>query len=131
MLRYAFYCLLKKQDTPQAIAVFTQAAKYRAIYVNFVVCLALIIADLHFLKMPGDPWWRALGAAVITYFILFISIGPIVTTLAILASLLIGLLVDKLFIEPLAWALQRAPANVKIITLLLLLVGFHFDFLTS
>jgi hypothetical protein len=69
-------------------------------------------------------------------FLLMFTTGlvmPVFVLIMTVAWLGLGVIVDAVLIEPIALALDRPALDriVKIGALLLLLIGFHFDFLTS
>lgn len=65
--------------------------------------------------------------------IYFGVVCPLITLLLIASGALIGLLVDVLLIEPIAWVLERPSLDriAKLSGLFFFIVGFHFDLLTS
>lgn len=60
-------------------------------------------------------------------------VGPIIITSFIVLPMIILLCVDALFVEPVAWVLERQSLDklIKTGSLTLLIVGFHFDLLAS
>lgn len=99
---------------------------------NYTICLLLTlliiaIADLFVLG------WAFPIEFVIIYIGLLISVAPLLTVLSVVSFTFLGLLINTLLIKPVAWILEH-PAldrDTKIASLLLLLVGFHFELLAS
>ena len=62
-----------------------------------------------------------------------IFIAPIVTVVIFTSMSLIGLLIDTVLIEPIALVLDREYLDklVKVVGILMLIIGFHFDLLSS
>lgn len=65
--------------------------------------------------------------------IVYFFISPLAIVLVVSLPLLILLSTDILMIEPLAWLLERQSLDklIKAGSILLLLIGFHFDLLAS
>ena len=105
---------------------------FKANIVNLFTCLALILLGIY-LVWPYWPWWLILLSAVLGYLVFLVSLSPIVTVLVLFIFTLGGLVIDSLLIEPLAWMIERQDIDkwVKIGSLLLFLLGFHFDLLSS
>lgn len=109
-----------------------ETSKYKADNVNLLVCLFATVITLYLLWEYLD-WWMIIILAIISYSLFLITISPILTVFVILFFSGIGALVDFILIEPLAWCLERKHIDkwVKIISVILLIVGFHFDLLAS
>lgn len=99
---------------------------------NYLVSFALTVLIMFLIK-PQQTGWVFLLEAVIIFGCLLISISPIVTVLTIMFLILLGLLINAIFIRPLAWTLENPSLDrfTKIASLLLLLIGFHFELLAS
>ena len=99
----------------------------------FAIAAILFIAvGVRFKEHTGSWVLGVLGALV------FVAVGGIffvpMIAFAILGSLAaLGAVFDALAIEPLAWLLERDEFDrwVKVTSLALLLIGFHFDLLIS
>jgi hypothetical protein len=79
----------------------------------------------------GD--WKTLGIHAAGALFLMGLLGPFCVALLIIALAMLGLLLDLAIIEPVARVFDRdAPDRlIKIGSLLLLVLGFHFDLLAS
>jgi hypothetical protein len=100
--------------------------------VNYLTC-SLLTACIVWFYYLDKAWYVIIIAAAIAYFLLLLTLSPIVTFILVVSYLLLGLLVDSLLIEPLAWMLERESFDrvIKVVSLLLLATGFHFDLLAS
>lgn len=65
--------------------------------------------------------------------VLRITVVPFITIAVVVLVMGFGTVIDLFFIESMAWLLDRPQLDkwIKLVALLLLLIGFHFDFLTS
>lgn len=99
---------------------------------NYFVSFLLTIAIIFSIKLQYTGW-IFLMAAVIIFSCLLVSIAPIITVLTIITLIGIGLILNSVFIKPLAWTLEHPSLDrfTKIISLLFLLIGFHFELLSS
>ena len=77
--------------------------------------------------------WKTFLQGFLIFMLNFAIIGPIFTIIVIASFTILGLALDMLVIEPFAWVLDRPALDrlVKFVSLLLLIVGFHFDLLAS
>ena len=82
---------------------------------------------------PQQAGWIVLIEAAIIFACLLVSISPIITVLTIVVLILLGLLINSIFVKPLAWTLENPSLDrlTKIASLFLLLIGFHFELLAS
>ncbi len=99
---------------------------------NFVVMpLAGVIVGI--IVGLSSGWWSGLVAGFFVLVMGFFTIGPILTTSIIITVMIAATLLDLLFIEPLAWTLEHKHLGtiIKVASVILLLLGFHFDFLAS
>ena len=129
MFTYAF---LTGSGTPAEKAALQRTSQYYPNKINVFVGMVVTGIGWYFLR-NGFAWWLQLIAVLIGYCIAIVTLSPIVTIVSILLLLSLGVLVDSLIIEPTAWILERPALDrwTKVLALLLLLIGFHFDFLTS
>ena len=98
---------------------------------NFVVCAPLSVAIAGLVRQNWS--WGTFAKAALIYPVVFLSVSPVVTALVVFGVIALGLLVDTLVFEPLAWVLDRDAVErwIKVTSVLLLLTGFHFDLLAS
>ncbi|MGB3491584.1 MAG: hypothetical protein WBA57_02565 [Elainellaceae cyanobacterium] len=99
---------------------------------NHVICFLLtvfiiIAAKLYFFG------WDFLIEFTLIYVCLLISVAPLFTVFSVISLTLCGLAINTFFIKPIAWVLEHPSLDrsTKIASLLLLLVGFHFELLAS
>ncbi|HEY9621732.1 MAG TPA: hypothetical protein V6C78_15330 [Crinalium sp.] len=99
---------------------------------NYLVCFLLTAVVIVSLKLQPTGW-NFLVEAMIIFGCLLVSVSPLVTVLVMVAFTVFGLTVDAVFIKSLAWVLEHPALDqlTKIASLLLLLVGFHFELLAS
>ncbi|PSN17972.1 hypothetical protein C7271_14950 [filamentous cyanobacterium CCP5] len=100
---------------------------------NYLVCLLLTGLIVHTAELYAANWGALLVEFAIIYGCLVVSIAPLFTVLAIIGLTTLGLATNSLIIKPIAWFLEHPSLDrfTKIISLLLLLVGFHFELLAS
>lgn len=100
--------------------------------INMFLPLALLVAGLY-VFWDSLPWWGLLISAFFSLAFLGTVICPIFTLLLIAIALLLGLAVDTLILEPAAWIMTCPTVDrwVKFFSVFLLLIGFHFDLLSS
>lgn len=99
---------------------------------NYAVCLLLTILIVVTADLFAFGWIFPVEFVVI-YIGLLVSIAPLLTVLSVVSLTFLGLLINTILIKPVAWVLEH-PAldrDTKIASLLLLLVGFHFELLAS
>jgi hypothetical protein len=72
-------------------------------------------------------------ATLAAFFLLLTVVCPILVLGCVGFLALIGLLLDVLLIEPVAWLLERDKLDrwIKLFAFILLITGFHFDFLAT
>lgn len=99
---------------------------------NYLISFILTIFVVLLIN-PQQAGWIVLIEAAIIFACLLVSISPIITVLAILVLILFGLLLNSIFVKPLAWTLENPSLDrfTKIASLFLLLIGFHFELLAS
>jgi hypothetical protein len=120
------------KGSKEIAAAINVTQTFKADNLNFLVCLALTVTGVYW-AWPHMTWWQIPIVLVGWYCSLLVTLSPIVTILLLFVFAFGGLLLDSLLIEPLAWMIERRHIEkwVKIISVLLLLVGFHFDLLSS
>ncbi len=93
--------------------------------------LAAFIA-LYEIWMANLLWWQFILMALLMIFVMF-AISPLLAIMGVLVIGLLGFIIDRMFIRPIASALmQPTPEKfVKVVSLVLLIAGFHFDILAS
>lgn len=99
---------------------------------NYLISLFLTIFLVLSIN-PQQAGWVVLIEAAVIFACLLVSISPIVTVLVIVVLILLGLLINSIFVKPLAWTLENPSLDrlTKIASLFLLLIGFHFELLAS
>lgn len=99
---------------------------------NYFICF-LLTAGVVFLTNLQQVGWVFLIEALVIFYCLLVSISPLLTVFAITSFTITGLVINALFIKSLAWVLEHPALDqfTKIASLLLLLVGFHFELLAS
>jgi len=109
-----------------------QVVRFRADTFNYYVCLALTAVGLYF-AWPYLSWWNVPFVAIAVLGALWMTLSPITTALLIVILSSFGVLIDLAILEPMAWLLERKMVDrwVKIISVVLLILGFHFDLLAS
>jgi hypothetical protein len=78
-------------------------------------------------------WTALLVITVLAALILLATLSPFVTIALIATFSWAGMVFDMLILEPIAWVLDRDHLDrwVKLASLVVLLIGFHFDLLAS
>lgn len=99
---------------------------------NYFVCFVLTIVILILIKLQHLSW-LLLVEAIIIFGCLMVSVAPLTTVFIILMFTLTGILINSVFIKPLAWVLEHPSLDrsTKIFSFLFLLIGFHFELLAS
>jgi hypothetical protein len=99
---------------------------------NYVICFLLTALIVFSIKLQYTGWAFLIESAII-FGCLLVSISPLVTVFVILTLILLGLVINSGLIKPLAWILEHPSLDrfTKIVSLLFLLVGFHFELLAS
>jgi hypothetical protein len=99
---------------------------------NYIICFLLMVVVILLTKLYLVGWFFLIEAVII-FGGLLVSLSPLVTVLAIMLLTVFGLVINWIFIKPLAWILEHPAFDrwVKIASLLFLLVGFHFELLAS
>jgi hypothetical protein len=111
----------------------SQPNRMRADDLNFILthavglCVGLIIWTIN------GSWWKAIVFGFSATAGSFFTVGPILTTLAVVLLFTVAKVIDGVLIQPLAWALDREDVAMltKIASVILLMIGFHFDLLAS
>ena len=84
---------------------------------------------MYALWLVGLPLWISLilGVVIGTWF------GPYIAAAIVFIAVLPLVLIDRFILTPVAWTLDRSTLGVwiKIGSVLLLLIGFQFDLLSS
>lgn len=96
--------------------------------------ISILLTALIFSLVEIQPLsWIVLIEAIVIFGCLLVSISPILTVLTIVSLILMELLVNSVAIKPLAWMLEHPSLDrlTKLVSLLLLLLGFHFELLAS
>ena len=126
------FFFVSKQGSTEEAELLAKAETYGASSINTLLTLAFLIYTVVRI-------WGEFGLVVGTIFVavsLIIYNGvvcPLITLLLIASGAIIGLLVDVILIEPIAWVLERPSLDriAKLSGLIFFIVGFHFDLLTS
>lgn len=99
---------------------------------NYFICflltfLVVVLAELNIFN------WFFLVEAVFIFGCLLVSIAPLFTVLAIVMMTLLGLTIDSIFLQPLAYLLEHPALDrlLKIASLIFLLLGFFLELLGS
>ena len=106
--------------------------RYQLDFLNYFICLLLTVLIISLIKLPFANWVFLIEFGII-YGCLLISVSPLVTVLIVLLLILLGLVINSGLIKPLAWVLEHPSLDrfTKVVSLLFLLIGFHFELLTS
>jgi hypothetical protein len=129
MFKYAF---LTKGGSPEEKEALAKTSEYYADKINFIVSFP-VMGLIWYLYHNRFSWLAQIIGGLFIYCVVFVTLSPVATVLLIVTVLSLGVVFDSLIIEPIAWLLERPALDrwTKIVALLLLLAGFHFDFLTS
>ncbi len=99
---------------------------------NYFICFLLTIfvvalAELYLFN------WLFLVEAIFIFGCLLVSIAPLFTVLAIVTPTLLGLIINYIFLQPLAYLLEHPSLDhlLKIASLIFLLLGFFLELLGS
>ena len=110
--------------------------KFAADKLNYLV--GAILTGIVVIQQGVPDWFQVRWAPnwlniIFLYLATCGTVAPLVTLGVSLASIVLGLAVDSLLVEPLArfLELEQVDRRIKMIALLLLAFGFHFDLLTS
>ncbi len=129
--RYIFVDSWAERDRPKEKTLFAPVLWNWFFAVDLLI--SLLLAALLILTLRVIP-----TALAEVYFLGFwgflaFTIGPALTFVAVVTLLAVGMAIDMAFIEPFAWLLEHPYLEkiIKTASLLLLLVGFHFDLLAS
>jgi len=136
-LRNATWRLLR-EPTPTRVSIPSSNMRFNnaLAILNIIVSLYLCFSLPKWLPTVGifdvlfkGPWiGRIAGFALI-----YNTIGAVTTCLLVVLAIVIGLLLDWVVIQPLAFVIERQHFEkwAKGVALILLLVGFHFDLLAA
>ena len=99
---------------------------------NYFICFVLTVIILFLIKLQHLSWLLLLEAIII-FGCLMVSVAPLTTVFIILMFTLAGIMINSIFIKPLAWVLEHPSLDrsTKIFSFLSLLIGFHFELLAS
>lgn len=105
---------------------------FRLDSLNYLVCFLLTILIVSLIQLPYTGW-VFLVEFVLIFGCLLISVSPLVTVFSVLLLIFLGLMINSGLIKPLAWVLEHPSLDrfTKLISLLFLLIGFHFELLAS
>lgn len=126
-----FRYTLMKDYTDEAPSKKT--ARYtRLDAINYVICFLITVLIIVLAKLYSTGWIVLIEAAII-FGCLLVSISPLITVFVIVFLIGFELVINFFFIKPLAWTLEHPSFErfTKVISLLLLLIGFHFELLAS
>jgi hypothetical protein len=121
------------REETQTVADYVEVLSRHKTGIFTVVTGYLMAAlSLYEIWLANLAWWQFVLIAIISI-IAWFAISPLLAIVAVFAIGLFGFAIDKLIVTPMAWALmQPTPERViKILSLALLIAGFHFDLLAS
>jgi len=120
-----------RQD--EAKAWLEKLDTFQAARTNRILAATLAIALAVLLIVRTGDLLSALFCGVLVYAYGGGSVMPLVTVMMTLIAVAVGLVIDLLVIEPVAWFIEheRVENRIKAFSILLLVVGFHFDLLAS
>jgi len=100
---------------------------------TLAIAAALFITVTFRFAQHTGSWIIGILVAVVFFAIGGIFLAPTIAFLAFGSFAVFYAAVDILVIEPVAWVLERDEFDrwVKMMSLVLLLIGFHFDMLVS
>lgn len=121
-----------KDYVDEAPAAKKHSNQFKINILNYLTCFLLTILVI-FAINPKESGWVLFVEAAIIFFCLLVSLSPLVTVLFILAFIATGLMINAILIQSLAWFLEHPALDklTKLASLLLLLIGFHFELLAS
>lgn len=124
------YTLMKDYTDESPIKKSSRYTRLDAI--NYFICLLITILVIGLAKLY-QTGWIVLIEAVIIFGCLLVSISPLITVCVIVLLIGFELAINFVLIRPLAWALEHPSLDrfTKVMSLLLLLIGFHFELLAS
>lgn len=102
-------------------------------FLNYLICFFLSVSIVYMAELYLAGWGSLLTKFVLIYACVLVSVSPLITVLAVVSSTVLGLAINSLVIQPTAWLLEHPSLDrdIKIASLILLLVGFHFELLAS
>lgn len=123
---------LMKDYTPESMPEQAVSRRSKLDIFNYIICVLLTVIAVLFAELKLTEWTILIEAAII-YCCLLVSVSPIITVLIIITMATLGLVINSVFIKPLAWGLEHPLFDrfTKLASLLLLLLGFHFELLAS
>lgn len=121
------------KDYADEITVEKNSRHIRLNVLNYGICFLLTALVVLSTKLYSTGWFFLIIEAAIIFVCLLVSVSPLLTVLTIATFALIGLIINSSCVEPLAWFLEHPSLDrfTKIASLLLLLIGFHFELLAS
>lgn len=99
---------------------------------NYSICFLLTVLTVVLAELYISNWFFLIEAVFI-FGCLLVSVAPLCTVLAIVMVTLLGLAINSIFLQPLAYLLEHPSLDrlLKIASLLLLLLGFFLELLGS
>jgi hypothetical protein len=99
---------------------------------NYFICFLLTVFIVVLAELDIFNWFF-LVEAIFIFGCLLVSIAPLFTVLAIVTMTLLGLVVNSVFLQPLAYLLEHPALDrwLKIASLIFLLLGFFLELLGS
>lgn len=124
------WCSAGTSDKRKATRLENLYFKSRISFLAFFLAIGLGVSV--FLLYRPNIVFRII-VAVLVFVFAFSFITPIIAAILWSLPMIIMLLVDVVLIEPTAWLLEREAIDklIKVGSILLLLIGFHFDLLAS
>jgi hypothetical protein len=127
-----FRYTLMKDYTDEVISAKKQPKQVKLDILNYCICFLLTTFVILLAGLPPTSWVFLVEAAII-FGCLLVSVSPILTVLIVFSAAISSLVINAVLIQPLAFALEHPSLDrlTKIVSLLLLLAGFHFELLAS
>lgn len=124
------YTLMK--DYPDEAPARKNLRHTRLDMINYAICLLITVLIISVAKLYSTGWIVLIEAAII-FSCLLVSISPLITVFTLVLLIGFELFLNSVVIEPLALALEHPSFErfTKVMSLLLLLAGFHFELLAS
>lgn len=119
-------------DSKEQDRLMDEASKYGANLVSGILSIGGAIA-FWFLVEVSSTWYLQLLASFFFLFVMLAVVAPVFILASFVIFYLVGLVLDVIVIEPVAWVLEREYLDklIKVFAVIMLVVGFHFDFLAS
>ena len=98
--------------------------------VDLITSFAIVAIVLQYL---GANWWVTILLTPLIGGVFSVTLGDTLMVVIIYTGLLLGLIIDIVVIEPIAWIIDLSAIDrvIKIGSVLGLLIGFHFSLLAS